>query len=245
MLRACLAAILSVLFLSATANATLVTYTYSGGSVSIPDNNATGVNLDINVTDTFDLVQFQSISISGVHASVGDLVMTLTHVPSGTTIDLIRQPGKDTLAGGPGDNTNWTGFTFSNINALTNAARPRVIDDASQRNSTASVLNGTYRPTTNTYNGNGSPTFTGETITDLNTVFDPISNISGIWRLNVQDLTTNDIGAMAGFSITLDTAVIPEPSSALMLGGVLALGCASWLRRRRQSAVEASVSATA
>ena len=69
--------------------------------------------------------------------------------------------------------------------------------------------------------------------TNLNTVFDPISNISGIWRLNVRDLRAVDVGSITGFSITLDASV-PEPSSMLLLGGALAVGAGMKLYRRKR-----------
>lgn len=215
------------------AQATLVTYSYTGGSVAIPNNTVNGVALDINITDTFDLLSFRSITINGSHTWIGDLVMTLTHVPSGRTIDLMRRPGKSLAGSGFGDASNWAGFTFSNVLATSDPNDPRVIDKARNTPDNRAVAVGVYRPTTNSFNGVGQPSFSGESITNLNTTFDPLTNISGIWRLYVQDLAILDLGAVAGYSITLDVA-IPEPSSMLLLGTVLTFGGAGeFLRRRR------------
>jgi hypothetical protein len=157
-------------------------------------------------------------------------VATLTHLPSGKTIDLMRRLGKNSQSSG-GDNSNLNGtYTFSNLLPVTGAAR--LIDAGVSLPDSGTIPNGVYRPTTNTFMGSGNPTFSGDVITNLNVAFDGLSDISGIWRLSLSDHLRFDTGTISGFAFTVNA--VPEPSSfALLVGGVSAGGILL-LRRRRK-----------
>ncbi len=200
------------------AHADTVTYAYSGAAVPITDNSPAGVNVDIAVADTFSLSQFTSVSLSfaPAHTWAGDVIATLTHVPSGRTITLFRRIGVNS-ASTVGDSSDLGGtYTFSNILAVTGATR--LIDAADAAGATAVIANGVYRPTTNSLVGSGTSAFSGETITNLNTTFDGLSSVSGTWRLNVSDSAGLDSGTLSGFSFTVVTppVVVPETSSLVL-----------------------------
>jgi len=98
------------------------------------------------------------------------------------------------------------------------------------------ITNGTYRPTTNTFNAVGTPTFTGETITNLNTTFDGV-NVGGTWRLNVSDNAAGDVGTISGFAFTVQSpAVVPETSSLVLAAFGFATAGFAVVRRSRKSA---------
>jgi hypothetical protein len=68
---------------------------YGGGtsaspSYSIPDNSPTGVTITLNVADTRDIVSFDSVALTNlIHSYVGDLTMSLKHVDTGTTVNIL------------------------------------------------------------------------------------------------------------------------------------------------------------
>ncbi len=216
-------------------HADLITYTYTGATIAIPDNVAAGVNLDITVPTapgTNFLQEFQSVSLTmsnaPAHTYVGDLIATLTHVPSGTSIDLFRRVGKSSTTTGFGDPAEFGGtFTFSNI--LTPTGEERLIDAALP---VLVVPTGTYRPTTNTFNGDNTD-FTGETITDLNATFDGLADTSGIWRLNISDNSGEDTGSIVGYRFTVNAVPAPSSVAIMALGGLMPLVA---IARRRRAA---------
>lgn len=230
---ACCVAALSV----QSASAAFLTSTYGGAPIPIPDNTPAGLNLDILIPDGILMNQFQSVDIlmstgtpntaTGAHSWVGDLILTLTHVESGLSIDLMRRPGSSTPTGF-GDSSNFSGtYSFSSL-----AAAPRIIDNAALVADGVAVANGTYNPTTNSFNGVGGPTFTGETTTDLNAIFDAMGVMAGTWRLNISDNAGGDIGQINSWAFTADVSGTPAPAAVWM--GLAGFGVLGMIRRRNR-----------
>ncbi|MEW5985553.1 MAG: choice-of-anchor Q domain-containing protein [Chloroflexota bacterium] len=61
-------------------------------NLSIPDNNPAGVSDDLILTDTGSITDL-NVSLVVSHTWVGDLLFTLEHVDTGTTVTLIDRPG--------------------------------------------------------------------------------------------------------------------------------------------------------
>lgn len=246
--RNSLAAVLAIV-LATTAYAQN-TYTFTGGPLTIPDNSAAGINMDIVVGDSFIIDQFESVSFTfgtlaqgagnapnRAHSWIGDLIATLTHVPSGMTIDLFRRVGSVTTSG-VGDSSNLSGvYTLSNVLPLSFAST-RLVDEAVLGDTTYNLRNGVYRPTTNTFPGSGSAG-AGENITNLNTTFDGL-NVNGTWRLFMSDNAGGDIGDLQSWSFTVVPAsAVPEPATMTLAGMGLAAITARY-RKRRKAATKKS-----
>lgn len=219
----------SLRFLAATAILALAAgaasaQTYVGGGFTIPDNDAAGAGTTINVADSFTLISFQvTIEFEPAHTFVGDLIAQLTHGP--TTVFLFRQVGW-TDAIGPGDSSNLSGsYTFID------SATTRLIDVAKNLDDFQTIAPGAYRATTNTFNGDGAPNFSGETVVSLNGAFLG-ANVNGAWTLNIADIAFGDEGGVRQWSITV--AGVPEPSLVLV-GGLTVVGTALAVRRRQRS----------
>jgi hypothetical protein len=61
-------------------------------NTAIPDNNPAGVDVDLSLSDT-NLVTNVLVKLQVEHTWVGDLIATMTHVNSGTTVTLMDRPG--------------------------------------------------------------------------------------------------------------------------------------------------------
>ena len=128
---------------------------------SIPDNNATGINDIITVSDG-KMVANLDVYLNTPHDLVGDLVFTLEHVDTGTTVTLIERPGY------PGSNRGCTG------NAI-----DATIDDEGTDGNAEGMCDNNPAIHGNVVGGDPADTsllaaFVGETFT-------------GDWKLNVSD----------------------------------------------------------
>ena len=140
--------------------------------VGIPDANASGVNVDCMVTS--------SATISGLnvflqidHTFVGDLIVTLTHVDTGTAVTIIDRPGVPiTSVGCGGDNILVTlaDGAGSPVEAQCAAGTP--------------TINGTFQP------NNPLAAFNGQTL-------------GGTWRLNVSDNEAKDFGSVVQWGLSI------------------------------------------
>lgn len=219
--------------LPAKSSAAMITYTYPPASlpVGIPDEvfGIPGeVVLDINVTDSFNIASFDSVSIGLTHTFVGDLIATLTHVPTGTTIDLFNRVGRDGSGFGSSSNLNGT-YTFTNLASYGPLNTLR--DAVAGQNDSFDVPSGFYNPTTSFSVGT-------EPVTNLNTAFDGL-NVSGIWRLTISDNAGGDTGNITSFSFTVNdsgsnSVATPVPATAPM--ALLAFTGFVALRRRYRRA---------
>lgn len=167
------------------------TYSYTGPSVAIPDNNVAGVNIPLvvsGVAGSISDVNFRFDSLAGcsnsaananaavTHTYMGDLRFKLTS-PGGTTVSLIAGRG------GSGDN-------FCTITLDDDGGFPA-----------ASTI-----PLTGGVAGNFAPE------TPLS-AFDG-QNANGTWILNVADTAATDTGTLNRFSLVITgrTCAVPAPA---------------------------------
>lgn len=205
--------------------------TYFGGGGSIPNLNPAGANFEITVPDAFALsaltitLDFRAASGGMPHTWTGDLIATIQHVPSGAMADFFRRVQKFDAAIGFGNASDLAGpYTFTDA-----AGTLRLADTPS---GTGTIAAGSYRATNNTFNGVGNPTFSGETIQNLNALFAGVTNVSGVWRLNIADVAGGqDLGSLGIWSLTLTP--VPEPSSLLAVGILTAT--IGWRRIRNKT----------
>lgn len=212
--------LLAVAGLATTASARPV---YVGGGFAIPDNNAAGASNTINVPDAFSITDMSvtinwSTVVSGAgsgHTWIGDIIATLKG-PNNVTIDLMRRVGSGT-ATGVGDSSDLRGaLTFSD-----SAPATTLWAAALAAGSTVSVAPGTYRSSTNIFNGN---TITSYQATSLLGAFGGSGSL-GAWQLFISDNAGGDTGTVVSWSLDL----VPTPGAATMLGLAGLVG----LRRRR------------
>jgi subtilisin-like proprotein convertase family protein len=221
--RAAIAAIATpaiVVFIPRPAQATIPTFTGSGSGFSIPDNNPTGAFSDIVVADNF-LINDITVGLSSLtHTWIGDLIATLTHTDTNTTVDLFNRVGKPTTF--YGDNSKLNGsYNFND------AFTGDLWTVASSGDSSFTIPSGDYFPT-----GAGSsakvPMLT--TISGLSS--------SGTWRLKISDNVGGDPGTLGSWSLNLQgssPASVPGPLP--LLGAGAAFGWSRRLRKRSRAAL--------
>jgi hypothetical protein len=134
--------------------------------VTIPDNNNSGVSDDIVVSPGLSISDL-NISLDISHTYVNDLVVTLEHVETGTTITLIDRITRD----------NGSACPRNNIDAI--------LDDEGARDVGTECPNQT--PTVLS-----PPSFIPE---EALSAFDGEST-SGTWRLTVSDRVSADVGSL-------------------------------------------------
>jgi hypothetical protein len=165
------------------------TYTSSGNSVLVPDNNATGATLDIVVSD-YGILTDLNVGLLITHTWQGDVAATIQHVDTGTTATIVNRPGSPlSLNGYSADN-------FGNIGTATNF----VLDDAAAAVYDRPPLGGGPNDAVGTANvvgswkPDGTPNDEPEGVGSL-AVFNG-QNIHGTWRLKVIDHAGADTGAI-------------------------------------------------
>jgi subtilisin-like proprotein convertase family protein len=165
------------------APATLTEFRWTG-TASIPDNNATGVTVNLPVSGingTIAEVQFRlngsscstnqgSTTVGLNHSYVGDLVLTLI-APDNTAVRIFNEPGDASSGGSPGNNFCQSLFrsdgSFPSIQTIVSSNAPHT---------------GTWTP--------------AETLASL-----VGRSPNGTWRVRVQDLAQQDTGSLRDFSI--------------------------------------------
>jgi len=70
---------------------------------AIPDNDPAGVDMQLVVGDTGNILDMM-VEVNATHTWVGDLIFTLTHEDTGTSVTLMDRPGVPTSTFGCGDN---------------------------------------------------------------------------------------------------------------------------------------------
>lgn len=166
---------------------------YFGGGGTFPDGGGPGSQFSSSIViGDVGSIQDLNVSLLGAsHTFVGDLIVTLSHVDSGTSVVLVDRPGvPDFSSFGWAYDLNGD-YTFD--------------DDASV---TWQDVNGGVQDTlfviaSGSYLGeNALSAFNGE-------------DISGTWTLTISDNAGFDTGGIQGWSIN---ATIPAPSSMALLG---------------------------
>jgi subtilisin-like proprotein convertase family protein len=166
-------------------SSTPIATSFTGPAVVIPDGNATGVSVPLNVSGvgavsklvfSFDgtscSTTIGSTTVGLDHSWVGDLIVTLTS-PSGTTVTLMNRPGG---TGNSGNNFCQTVLDDAAVNSIQNipiAGNP---------------YTGTFKP--------ASPlsAFAGE-------------DANGTWQLHLSDNATFDTGSVRAFTLAITSFV--------------------------------------
>jgi subtilisin-like proprotein convertase family protein len=158
-----------------------LTYT-SSPSVAIPDNDPTGVSDNIVVMDS-GIITDLNVQITATHTWVGDLIFTLRHVDTGTTVVL-------------GDRAGVPGTTFGcssdNVDAW--------IDDEGTDGNYETTCNASPPAISGTLVGGDPPS------TTLLAAFDG-EDIGGTWTLTASDNASGDTGTLVSW--TIEEPVIP------------------------------------
>lgn len=163
---------------------------YAGDGGAIPDDGGPSDPLvsRIFVSDTGVLTDLD-LNLDITHSWVGDLIITLTHENSGTSVLLADRTGL-------GDNT-LAGFGWNLEGAYTfDDDAPTYWADFGNPGSAFVLDNGSYQGV------EALSAFNGE-------------DVSGFWTLRISDNAFLDDGSLAGWSIS---ATVPAPASALILG---------------------------
>ena len=137
---------------------------------AIPDNDTGGISLCMNVTSTQSIYDLR-VMVGIAHTWVGDLVVTLRHEQTGTTVTLVDRPGLPAMVNGCGGD---------DLAVLFDDGAPTAAEDECAVSPPA--LFGTFRPS--------SPlsAFDGETI-------------GGRWWLEVSDVAAQDTGIVHQWGI--------------------------------------------
>ena len=187
--------------------ASAVSFTGTGTGFNIPDNNPTGASSTITVpTGSNFLITDITVTLNNlVHPFIGQLIASLTYVPTNTTVSLFNRIGR--VSSGGGDSSNFNG-TYSFNDAFTG----NIWSAAAGLPNTGNIPSGNYFPT-----GADSGTLV-PILTSLGG-----SQTAGDWRLTISDVATglNQTGSLGSWTLNLEGTPIPEPSSGL---GLLALG---------------------
>lgn len=167
--------------------------TFAGAGGAFPDNGGPGNPLisDIIVADTGGILDLNVSLLGATHTFVGDLIISVTHVDTGTSVTLVDRPGVPDFSVFGWAYDLGGDYTFD--------------DDAS---TTWQDVNGGVQDTafviaTGSYLGEGA-------LSAFNGI-----DLSGTWRLSISDNAGADTGQIQGWSIT---AVVPSPASVAMLG---------------------------
>ena len=207
-------------FIPRPAQATVPTFTGSGSGFSVPDNNSTGAFSDIVVADNF-LVNDITVGLNALtHPWISDLIATLTHIDTSTTVELFNRVGQG--GGQNGDSTNLNG-TYSFNDAFTGDLWTMAVSGDADFN----IPGGDYFPT-----GVGS----SAKVPMLTTISGLPS--SGTWRLNISDRASSDVGTLGSWSLNLQgssPASVPGPLP--LLGAGAAFGWSRRLRKRSRAAL--------
>lgn len=188
--------------------------TQVGAGFGIPDGNSAGVSSDIVISDAFTLTNVRVTLNDLSHTWIGDLIATITHVGTGTTLSLFNRI----------DSGNESS-DFDGDYAFDDSFTTNLWTVASGLGSNTAVPTGDYYAT-----GAGSSAkvflsaFNGQ-------------STAGTWRLNISDRSAGDLGSLGSWSVALTyaettAAAVPEPSTLVSaaMAGLVGLGVT--LRRR-------------
>ncbi len=167
-------------------------------NLAIPDGNPGGVSSTINVATSGTISQLNCVTVNLTHTFTGDLTATLTHVSSGTSVQLFRRV--NATSGSFGENSNLDGsYTFCATGAsFADAGIPlstsQVIPPGIYAQSSANAGQTTPPQNTNTY-----ANFVG-------------FELSGDWRLNITDYAAGDLGTFRDWSFEACSGAVSCPT---------------------------------
>ncbi len=168
--------------------ATQLTCSSIATPIDIPDNDTTGLNHILNISTGGNITDVD-ITLQANHTWVGDLIATVTHVPSGTDITVIDRPGTP-----PGT------FGCGQDNIDTTIDDEGAASVESQCTAPPAIGTGPFTP------NNALSGFDGQ-------------NSVGDWRINITDNAGADTGALVEWCVDVDyqnsTVVSPADYSDL------------------------------
>jgi len=142
-------------------------------NLAIPNNNPTGVTSTLTVSDVAGIADL-NLFLRVNHTAVRDLIVTLRHVDTGTSVILIDLPGVPaTTAGCTGDNI---------LATIDDEAASPV---ESQCAGTAPTINGVFQP------NNPLSGFDGQ-------------SVAGTWQLTVSDNRTSNTGTLVEWCLSVE-----------------------------------------
>jgi subtilisin-like proprotein convertase family protein len=150
-------------------------------NLAIPDNNATGVTNDISVPASLTISDL-NVDVGITHTWVGDLIVRITHVDTGTSAIIIDRPGVPATTFGCGND---------NIQATLDDQAALPVE--TQCNGTPPAINGTFQP------NNPLSVFNGQ-------------STLGTWRITVSDNASSDIGTLDSWCLTFQGSSGPTPT---------------------------------
>jgi subtilisin-like proprotein convertase family protein len=175
---------------------------------AIPDNNANGVTIELNVlSDGENFITDVNPWVYITHTWQGDLRIVLTS-PAGTSVELVNRPGSPGC-GGNGFSADDLGYLPPNL-----LLREFVLDDSAAAS----------------YN---NPTFACPGVNFIEGTFRPVAPLSafygqskvGTWRLFIQDLAGSDVGTLWVWGMTIRTEPATPPIVDLAIPDDYACGC--------------------
>ena len=150
----------------------------------IPDNDPNGVSTTFAIANSSEILDL-NVSVDISHTWVGDLLISLEHVNSGTTVVLMDRPGRDGSGVGCSSDDVNTMFDDNDVNPVEN-----------QCNGTSPAIGPDSQPE--------------EALSAFNGL-----NANGDWTLFVSDNANLDTGQVNEWCLDLSTSGLPDFSTAI------------------------------
>ena len=157
-------------------------------NLAIPDNTPAGISSTVTVSTVGTVSELKCVTVNLTHTWTGDLVATLTHVSSGTSVQLFRRLNSTSPTGtGVGESSNLSGtYTFcatgaSFATAANVGGTDYIIPPGTYAQSSVS-MQATPAQNTNTF-----ANFVG-------------LSLNGDWRLTIADYSGSDTGTFSSWS---------------------------------------------
>ena len=171
-------------------------------NLSIPDSLGSSAEDEMIITET-DVIDDLKLRLVIAHTFVGDLTVRLTHVDTGTAVDVIDRPGRPALG--------QFGCSESDIDAtLSDEASDPVEDECALP---APAISGTFSP------NEPLSSFDGE-------------GIDGTWKLSAWDDAAGDNGQIVSWCLE-PTYVPEPGAGTMLFSGILMMLAEHARRRRR------------
>jgi subtilisin-like proprotein convertase family protein len=146
----------------------------SSPNVAIPDNNPAGVTNDL-VLANGGTIDDLDVSVQMTHSWVGDVIFTLQHVDTGTTVTFYDRPGVP---------ASTFGCSGDNVDATLDDEAATLVED--ECGAGVPAIDGTFIP------NNLLAAFDGE-------------DRAGTWRITASDLASGDTGTLNTWCVAAST----------------------------------------
>ncbi|MEW5870495.1 MAG: proprotein convertase P-domain-containing protein [Chloroflexota bacterium] len=156
-------------------------------ALSIPDNNTTGIT-DSLVVSSVGLLDDLNVYVNISHTWVGDLIVSLLHQDTGTSVTLIDRPGVPASA---------NGCSYNSIDATLDDEAASAVE--SQCSTTPPAIGGTFIP------NNPLSAFDGQ-------------SSGGTWRLTISDRASADTGTLNQWCLSWTVHQLPVYIPLVLFG---------------------------